>query len=504
MTAPAVRVGTSAVSLDDLERVARQGAPVVLAPEAIEAMQLGRAVVERALAGSEPVYGLTTGLGHQQDEAVDTPLLSEYQRRMIRAHQGGIGPPLGAEDVRAIMFARVVGMCKGASGAHPQACASLVAMLNADILPIVPLHGSVGASDLMHLAAIAAVLIGEGSAHSRGQVVPGGHALREAGLEPYVPLPKDGLALISANAASIGMGALTALDALRIADLADRASMLSLEAIGGNPSIIDPEVARAKPLPGNLTICERLAIMLTGSYVYDTSVPRQLQDPLSFRVVPQVHGALCDALTTLRLAVETELNAVDDNPLVSIPQNRLISNGNFHPMQLAVGFDAVRVALAHVALLAERRLNKTAPHTFGSPGDPDGPVNRPIGLELSSYTAAALVAEIRYLAAPATLDCPPLDLGTEDHATLAVTTVRRTREALANLEALLLIEALLAVDRLEHRDPIPALGAGTGQLFSLVERTLDTCKEGATVGQVVEALRRAYRMPIGAERDRPA
>jgi histidine ammonia-lyase len=493
MTTDAVTVGTSHASLDDLERVARQGAVVVIAPEATDVMQQGRAVVQRALDRGEPVYGLTTGLGHQQNEAVDTALLSDYQRRMIRAHQGGVGPQLEADDVRAIMFARVVGLCTGASGAHPKACAALAGLLNAGIMPIVPLHGSVGASDLMHLAAVAAVLIGEGRALWRGEVIPGAQALREAGLEPYVPLPKDGLALISANAASIGLGSLTVLDALRIADLADRASMLSLEAIGGNPTILDQEVALAKPFPGNLTVSGRLAQLLAGSYLYDTARQRQVQDPLSFRVVPQVHGALCDALTSLRLVVETELNAAGDNPLVSIARDTLISNGNFQPMQLALGFDAARVAIAHVAMLAERRLNKTAPHTFGSPGDPIAPVNRPLGLELSSYTAATLVAEIRYLAAPATLDCPPLDLGTEDHATLAVTTVRRTREALANLETLLLIEALNAVDSLECHDTVPMLGSGTAQLFNLVRNARRTHDEGAALAQVVGAVRVAYR-----------
>jgi histidine ammonia-lyase len=175
----------------------------------------------------------------------------------------------------------------------------------------------------------------------------------------------------------------------------------------------------------------------------------------------------------------------------------MISNGNFHPVQLAIGFDALRVALAHVALLSERRLNRLAPHTFGSPDDAPGPAERPVGLELSSYAAAALVAEVRYLAAPATLDCPPLDLGTEDHATLAVTTVRRTREALTNLETLIWIEVLHAADKLDLAEPVPNLGAGTSVLFNLARRVRATLPRGATVGQLIEPLRAAYWSSTG-------
>ncbi len=481
------------VTLSDLERVARHGATVKVDPSIDALLRRGRAVVERALAAGTPTYGLNTGLGHQHDRHVDRASQAAYQRGIIRAHLGGIGPPLRSDDVRALMFARVVGMAKGGSGAHPAAFNGLVGLLNAGVCPYVPTHGSVGASDLMHLAAVAAVLLGEGWAWLGNQLLDGAQALKLAGLTPYQPEAKDGLALISANAASIGLGALAVLDANRLADLADLTALLSLEAIAGNPGILDAEVAAAKPFPGQIDAAARLRAHLSGSDLLETAGHGQVQDPLSFRVAPQVHGAFRDALSSLRQVAETELNAIDDNPMVSIAGDRLISNGNFHPVQLALGFDGLRVVLAHVGMLAERRLNKTAPHAFGSPDDPAPPVDRPLGLELSSYTAAALIAELRFLAAPLTLGCPPIDLHTEDHATLAFSAVRRAREAMEYLETILIIEALNAVDGLRRADTWRRLGSGPARLYRTLQDLGPSLPENPQVYQVVDAARQALR-----------
>jgi histidine ammonia-lyase len=487
-----VMIGANRVTLAEVASVARGGAPVTLDPAIDGSLRCGRAVVEAALAAGTPTYGLNTGLGHLHDESIARDAQDAYQRGIIRSHLGGVGPPLARDAVRALIFARVVGMARGGSGARPEACHDLVALLNAGICPVVPIHGSVGASDLMHMAAIAAVLIGEGQAWLGDTLLTGKQALEGAGLAPYQPQAKDALALISANGASIGVGALAVLDAVRAADLSDHAALLSLEAYGGHAGVFDREVAEAKPFRGQIETAARMRDLLEGSSLLPAPGSGQVQDPLSFRVVLQVHGALRDALSDLTRVVETELNAIDDNPMVSVTNNRLISNGNFHPMQLALGFDSLRVVLAHVAMLAERRLNKTAPHAFGSPDDPPAPRGRPLGLELSSYAAATLVGEMRFLASPISVGCPPLDLDTEDHATLAFSAVRRTREAIEHLETILLIEALNAADCLRRAGDEHALGAGVKRLLDAVEDDGWSSGEAPHMYQAVETARQAW------------
>ena len=493
MSALEVIVGDRPITIFELERVARDEANVSLAPAIVDLLRRGRAVVDAVLASGASAYGLNTGLGHRLHETINPDAQAAYQRGIIRAHVGGIGEPLSRDAVRALIFARIVGMSRGGSGARPEACQSLVALLNAGICPVVPCQGSIGASDLMHLASVASVLIGEGWAMVGNRVLPGGQALELAGLPPYQPEAKDGLALISANAASIGLGALTVIDALRLADLADRIALLSLEAISGHTNAFDPEVAVAKAFPGQIEAAARLRAHMIGSDLLLTADDRQIQDPLSFRVVPQVHGAFRDTLSSLRNVVETELNAIGDNPMVSIASDRLISNGNFHVMQLALGFDGLRVVLAHVGILAERRLNKTAPHAFGGPDDPPVPVGRPLGLQLSAYTAASLVAELRFLAGPITLGCPPVDLNTEDHATLAFSAVRRARESMDYLETILWIEALNAVDCLNRAGSTHSLGCGPAALHRLLQNVCADEPVESQVFQIVKAAGEAWR-----------
>jgi histidine ammonia-lyase len=484
----------SGLTVEDVYRVAVEHAPLDVAPEVYERLRAGRDVVERVLAGDTLVYGLNTHLGHMRDEPVSREVIMQYQVMMVVGHAGGIGRPLPDEDVRALMLARIAGMARGGSGAHPDALRTLVAMLNAGVHPVVPEVGSVGASDLMHMAAVAMVAIGRGEARFRGETLPGAEALEQAGIRPYVMEPKDGLALISANGASIGLGALAVLEAERVAALADTAGALALEVIGGNPSPFEAVAAAAKPVLGQIAAAAHLRALLQGSYLYDPATRLSVQDPLSFRVMPQVHGALREQIGRARQSVELELNAMDDNPLVSVEEDRMLSTGNFHPMVLALDFDALRVGLAHVGMLSERRMNKLLALRFRDPQAffeaIDDPQRRPSG-GLLSYAAAAVLSELKHLAAPATLECPPLDLDVEDHATLAPTTVMLTRRAIGQLETILSIEALLAVNTLDSWPELPRLGAGTRAAYELVQDVLDGARRGASGADVAEAVRQA-------------
>jgi histidine ammonia-lyase len=468
-----ITVTEDPMSIEELLEVAR-GEAVELGPPALDRIAAGRAVVEAALAGGDPVYGLNTDLGHNKDVRLPEDDLRRLQEVTLAAHAGGVGPPLTTELVRAAIAVRVNGIARGGSGASVPAVRTLVNMLNRGVHPVVASRGSVGAGDLGQMADIALVAIGRGRAEYDAEIVDGGTALARAGIEPHVLRPKDGLALMSANGVSIAHGGFVVERAERFADLADRAAVLSLEAIGGNPSIVHPAVSAAKPFGGQLEASLHIASLLEGSLLLEEERP-SVQDALSFRVVPQVHGALREFLTVARDAVEVELNARSDNPLVSVEDGAMIHNGNFHPAVMALAFDALRVAVTHTAQLSERRMSHLWDATFAHPSfasaQADQGTRSLVGLSLR-YPGAALFAEVKGLAQPATLDIPPLDFGVEDHATGAPLTVRATERALDLAEDVAVVEMLMARGLVVMGDARPSLGKGAAALVESIDAAL--------------------------------
>ncbi|MCK6211605.1 aromatic amino acid lyase [Georgenia sp. EYE_87] len=475
-----VTITESPMTVEELLAVVR-GSRVELDDGARRRIAAGRAVVDRVLDTREAVYGLTTQVGHGKDTRLTEEEIRGEQLFLVMSHSGGIGAALPTDVIRAALAVRLNGIARGGSGAGVPVAEVLVAMLNAGVHPVVPEISSVGAGDLGPMASMAQVAVGAGRAEYRGELLPGGEALRRAGITPLVLGGKDGLALISANAVSVGQAALVVDRADRAAEAADLAAALSMEATGANVSVLHPAVARAKGIAGQTAAADHLRGVLAGSALTGPGGARSVQDALSFRVVPQVHGALREYVAAARSAVTTELNAAADNPLVSVDDGVLISNGNFHPMVLAIGFDAVRVALAHVGQLSERRMAHLWEAFFrqmseGTPRPPSEgapPPSPPYGVQLR-YTAAALLPELVQAAAPATLDTPPLDLGVEDHGTGAPLAVRRTDQALGMLEDLLAIELLLAHDVIAG-SAAAVTGAGTAEIL----RTLEDAVAGA-------------------------
>jgi histidine ammonia-lyase len=453
------------LALDDLIAIV-DGAEVGLSGGARAVIAASRAVVDRALASKVAVYGMTTQVGSGKDTRLTEEQIRQEQMFLVMSHSGGIGPSLPTPQVRAALAVRLNGIARGGSGASPAVADVLLAMLNAGVHPVVPETGSVGAADLGHMAGMAQVAIGQGQAEYQGELLSGGEALKRAGIAPLVLSGKDGLALISANGVSIGHAALVVARAERAADAADVAAALSMEATSANPSILHPAVARAKCIPGQALAADHLRELLAGSVLLQPGGPKSVQDALSFRVVPQVHGALREYITAAQDAVTTELNASDDNPLASVSDQAMISNGNFHPIVLAIACDALRIAIAQVGQINERRMSHLWDGCMQQMSDqPTGPF---YGLQLR-YPAAALFAELKQLAAPATLDTPTLDLGIEDHGTSAPLSARKTDTALGMLEDLLAIELMLAHDMISTAPTRPVFGAGTNAAFRLVE-----------------------------------
>ena len=487
-----VTIGDQALTIEELLEVAR-GARVELDPEVGARIATSRGVVEAVLAGGEPVYGLNTGVGHMKDVRLPEEDLRRNQEMLLITHASGIGDPLRPELVRAAMVVRLTGIARGGSGASPAIAQILAQMLNEGIPPVMPEGGSVGAGDLGQLASVGLVAIGRGAAEHRGEVVPGAVALERAGILPIELEPKDGLTIMSANGVSVGHGALVVSRSELTAEGADVAVALSLEAIRGDPSIALPVVAAAKPFPGQIASCRAITAALGGSDRMRPGEAGSVQDPLSFRVAPQVHGAFREAASYARRAVEIELNGRNDNPLVSVEDGRMIHNGNFHPIVMAIAFDQLRVAIAHVGQISERRMSHLWDAVFAQM-EGLGPLAASAepppmyGLSLR-YSAAALVAELKQLASPSTLDVPPLDIGIEDHATNAPLAVRKTEEALAMLEGLLAIEMLLARDVLGVGGPVPALGAGTGAAVARIEGAIAALGGDRSTADVHRAVR---------------
>lgn len=466
-------IGTARLRAEEVARAAADPAvEVVLSADALELIGLSRDVVQAAIDSGHKVYGLNTLLGSGRDTAVEQESILDYQIQVIRYHHSGVGALLAPDEVRAVILARLIGFTRGGSGVRPDTARFYAELLNRGVVPAVPRDGSVGSSDLTQLAAVAAVAIGEGQALAAdGTIVAGAEALAGAGLEPLVLAPGEALALVSANAYSIGAGVLEFGRLLRLADLADTALALSLEATarydgGGNLSPFSPAVQAAKAVDGQRVSAAKVRCLLRGGWLEDPRRDVSVQDALSFRAAPQTHGAFRAQVTALAEALEVELNGRGDNPLTDLVSGRMVSGGNFQPMQLALAFEALRLGLAHVGISSERRIAKLYPPQrlirqlnleAARSGTPLASEDLP---GLLWYSAAGLLAELKFLAAPATLGAPTLSADVEDHSTLAPLALQQLERAEETAGKLFTIEALTAAYLLAEAQGAEAGGGG--------------------------------------------
>lgn len=465
------------------------GAPVELSADALDALAASRAVVERAIQAGEPVYGLNRRLGAGRDAAVDPAEFAAFQRRTIANHRGGTGEPLEAREVRAVIAARLAGFTRGGAGVRPELAAAYAALLDAGVHPLVPRRGSVGAADLTLLAEVAAVVTGDGLVLGEdGARLPAADALAGAGLTPLALAPHEGLAVLSANSYSVGVGALAAAEGAALSDAADLAVALSLEAVGassaaGNLSPYTAVVAEARRGAGQAASATRIREAVAGGALERPDRVVSVQDPLAFRTAPQLHGALREAVDRLTAELDLELAARTENPLVDVDSGRMVSGGNFQALPLALAFENLRLVLAHVASASERR---TAAHSLAlAPSRATGATRIP-GLLL--YSAAAALAELRQLAAPVSLGFTTLS-GVEDHATLAPVALQLAQRSLALTAEVLAIEALHATDLLAVSGASTS-GARTGGLQASLDGLV---AEGIPAADLVERAQSVLR-----------
>jgi histidine ammonia-lyase len=443
---------------------------VTLDPGARARVALSRAVVDAAVARGDVVYGVTTGFGNFADVVIPADRLRELQLNLVRSHAAGVGALLEEAETRALMVLRANVLAKGFSGVRPETLDLVVGMVNAGVHPLVPEQGSVGASgDLAPLAHLALALVGEGSCRAGGRVRPSLEALREAGLAPVVLEAKEGLALINGTQLMAALTALALVEAWRLVRTADVTGALTLDALKGTDVAFDPRIHAARPHPGQAASARNLRALLAGSAIRHSHRDcGKVQDAYSLRCIPQVHGAVRDALGFVGSVVNVEINAATDNPMVFAETSELLSGGNFHGEPVALAADVLAIAAAELGSIAERRIERLVnPALSDLPAflTREGGLNS--GLMLAQVTAAALASENKTLAHPASVDSIPTSANKEDHVSMGVTAARKAARAVANTRRILGIEALAACQALEFHRPLttsPPLQAAYNRL----------------------------------------
>lgn len=483
------------LGLEDVERVARAApgeASIRLTEAALGMVDRARALVEKEGQGDAPVYGLNTGFGFLARVRIPGEDLEKLQLNLIRSHAVGVGAPLGREATRALMILRANVMATGRSGVRASTIRLLLDMLEQDILPVVPAKGSVGASgDLAPLAHIALCMLGEGEVVHAGQRRPSADALAEAGLEPLRPAIKEGLCLINGTQAMGALGTLAVLEAERLCKVADVVGAASLEGDRGTPVAFDARIHEGRPHPGQMLSAENLRLILDGSDIRDSHRDcDRVQDPYSFRCMPQVHGATRDTLRFVRDTLSIELNSATDNPLVFAEEGEgdvMLSGGNFHGQPVALVLDYLAIATSELANISDRRVEQLIdPSLSNLPAFLTRNPGLNSGFMMAQVTAAALVNENKVLAYPASVDSIPTSANREDHVSMGMTSARKALEVVSNTRICLAIELLCACQALDIVGMKP--GRGVAAAHAAVRKVVPSLDEDRVLAHDVAAV----------------
>jgi histidine ammonia-lyase len=446
-----------------LYAVALKAEKVALLPDAISRMKASRAVVDRLLANGQTAYGLNTGFGKLAGVRISSEQLRQLQINLVRSHACGVGTALSEAETRAMILLRANALAKGLSGIRPVVVETLCAMLNAGVHPVIPSQGSVGASgDLAPLAHLAQVVIGEGEAMYKSERLAGTEAIKRAGIAPVHLEAKEGLSLLNGTQGMLALLSLALREADELADTADVAASLSLDALRGSPGAFDSRIMHARAYPGAGKTARNLAHLNEGSQIREShrspDADKRVQDAYSLRCTPQVHGAVRDSLVQAREMALVELNSATDNPLVFVRENGtgdIVSGGNFHGQPLAMAADQVAIAIATLSGIAERRIEQmTNPLTSMLPAflTPEPGLNS--GFMIAQVTAAALTSENRALATPHSVDSISTSGNQEDYVSMGMSGARRLERMLQNLRHILAIELLCACQGIDLLVPL--------------------------------------------------
>jgi len=462
------------LTLEDLIAVTRHNAKVSIAEEAIDKIYKSRGVVDEFVEEGKTIYGITTGFGKFSDVVISKEESKKLQKNLIMSHAVGGGNLFDTEIVRGIILLRINNLCKGYSGIRYETINTMIEMLNKNLHPVIPEKGSLGASgDLVPLAHMVLPMLGLGKAELEGEIMSGGMAMKKAGIEIVELTSKEGLALINGTQVMTSVGAHTVYDAIKLLDIADLSASMTYEALLGITTALDSRVHEVRPHHGQMVSAKNILNMLEGSEMTTIQGEVKVQDAYSLRCTPQVHGASRDAIDFVRNKVEIEMNSVTDNPIIFGDTKEAISSGNFHGQPVALAFDFMAIALAEIANISERRIERLVnPALSNLPAFlvEKGGINS--GMMIVQYSAAALVSENKILCHPASVDSIPSSANQEDHVSMGTIGARKAREIIKNVRRVVAMELLCATQAIDLRyaklGEKRALGKVTEKAYKMV------------------------------------
>ncbi len=489
------------LTIEQVIEVAYGTPEVKLSAEAITRVNRCAEAVQKLLAEGTVAYGITTGFGAFKDRVIPLEQVELLQRNIIVSHAVGVGDIFDIPTTRAIMLIRANTLARGHSGIRLSTLQLLLDMLNRGVHPLIPEKGSLGASgDLAPLAHMSLVMIGEGEARYQGEILSGAVALQKAGLSPATLAAKEGLALTNGTSVMAALGTLETHRAEMLSQTADIAGCLSLEALNGTPQAYDARIHALRPFPRQTDCAAYLRKLIAGSEFTRGYDPTNIQDAYTLRCIPQVHGAARDAIAYARWAMEIELNAVTDNPLIFIDEDsgaiEVISGGNFHGEPLAIAMDYLGIAMSELGNISERRIMRLideASNVYTLPPflTEHGGLNS--GFMIVQYTAAALATESKVLSHPASVDTIPTSANVEDHVSMGVTAALKIRRISTNVERILAIELMAAAQGIDFRKKIHGanakLGRGTQPAYELIRQHVPFIAEDTVMYPYMEAVR---------------
>jgi histidine ammonia-lyase len=494
------------LTLAEVEAVSLAACPVAIAPASLARMAASRDLIEQILAAGETVYGVNTGFGKLSDVRIPPGSLAQLQTNLVRSHSAGVGQPLSEAESRAMLLLRANVLAKGFSGCRPALVEFLVALLNAGVHPVIPEKGSVGASgDLAPLAHLALVVIGEGEAFYRGERLPGGEALRRAGIDPIALAAKEGLALLNGTQAMTAVGGLAVARARRVAQLSDLAGAMSLEALMGTPAAFDERIHQARPHAGQIAAAAHLVRLLEHSEIREAHREHdsRVQDAYCLRCMPQVHGAVRDVFAHVAGVLEIETGSATDNPLVfpdpssKTLNNGVVSGGNFQGAPLAYAFDYAAIALTDLTSITERRIDRLLNPDIneGLPAflSPDPGLSS--GFMIAQIVAAALINECQVLSHPSSTGSIPTDGGKEDHVSMGMTGALKLRQIVEHAERIVAIELMCAAQGLEFRKPLRP-GLEIERAHAKVREVVPRLDQDRVLAPDIDALAAAVRAGV--------
>jgi len=468
-----IQINGNDLTLDEISMVARKGYKVELTKDAEERVIKSRCIVDEIVDNNKVIYGITTGFGKFSDVTISGEDCKKLQRNLIISHACGTGKSFSNEIVKTIMLLRANALSKGYSGIRLSTLKTLIEMINKGVCPVIPEKGSLGASgDLAPLSHMVLPMLGEGLAEFNGEILPGKEAMEKAGLEIVELTAKEGLALINGTQVMTAVGALAVYDSINLLKISDIAAALTLEALRGIKDAFDPRIHILRPHSGQIQTAKNILNLTEGSTFITSQGEIRVQDAYSLRCVPQVHGASKDALEYIKSKVEIEINSVTDNPIVTL-EGDVISGGNFHGQPMAISFDFLGIAMAEMASISERRLERLINYQLNDlPAFlvKEGGLNS--GFMITQYAAAALVSENKILAHPASVDSIPSSANQEDHVSMGTIAARKGRDIIENVERVLATEILAACQAIDFREGY-TLGLGTKQAYKVVREKVD-------------------------------